>query len=146
MEQILQLNAYGLRAAGIDPSDDYYDGEDFDDIERTYSRAAGGALLVGEVAGQVIAMGGIRRVTTEICELLRMRVYPEFQGRGYGKAILLLLEEKAADLSYQRIRLLTGEDQHPAVDLYAKHGYTVTEREIIMDMPSVHMVKELHGV
>jgi hypothetical protein len=71
---LLALNAYGLKAAGIAAADDYYRGEDFDNIENTYTVAAGGCMLVGEQGGKIVAMGGIRRVDESTCELLRMRV------------------------------------------------------------------------
>jgi GNAT superfamily N-acetyltransferase len=142
-DALLALNAYGLRAAGIDPEQDYYAHEDTTELERTYSEAAGGCLLVGEVDGKIIAMGGIRRVDETTCELLRMRVYPKYQGRGYGRAILERLEREAGRLGYRRIDLLTGEDQHPAVDLYARHGYRITGRETLIGIPSVHMSKNL---
>ncbi|MGI5292740.1 GNAT family N-acetyltransferase [Nonomuraea polychroma] len=142
-DDVIQLNAYGLQAAGIDISSDYYEGSDLSNIDGTYSNAARGALLVGEIADRIIAMGGIRQVSTETCELLRMRVHPDFQGRGYGTAILLHLEATAAHLGYRRVQLLTGEHQHPAVDLYTNHGYQVAQREILVGIPSIHMIKDL---
>jgi GNAT superfamily N-acetyltransferase len=137
------LNAYGLKAAGIAVDDDYYAGEDFADLAGTYSEAAGGAMFVGEVDGKIVAMGGIRQINETTCELLRMRVYPEYQGQGYGTAILRLLELEARRLGYKGIRLLTGEKQHPAIDLYSRHGYRVVRRETLIGIPSVHMTKEL---
>jgi GNAT superfamily N-acetyltransferase len=140
---LLALNAYGLKAAGIAVADDYYRGEDFDNLENTYTAAAGGCMLVGEQDGKIVAMGGIRRVDESTCELLRMRVYPDYQGRGYGRTILELLEREASRLGYRRVTLLTGESQHPAIDLYVRHGYRTTLREVLAGMPSLHMSKDL---
>ena len=142
-EQLVALNAYGLNAAGIDIDDDYYKAEDFADLEQTYTPEVGGCLVVGEMDGKIVAMGGIRRVDKTTCELLRMRVYPAYQGRGYGTAILLLLEEKAIGLGYTRIELLTGQYQRPAVDIYARHGYVVERQETLLGIPSVYMSKRL---
>jgi GNAT superfamily N-acetyltransferase len=140
---LLELNAYGLKAAGITAEDDYYVGEDFSDLESTYSTEAGGMMLVGEISGKVVAMGGIRRVDDATCELLRMRVYPEHQGRGYGGLILRSLEQEAIRLGYHKIALITGENQHPAIDLYVRHGYRIARRETLIGIPSVHMIKEV---
>jgi ribosomal protein S18 acetylase RimI-like enzyme len=140
---LLALNAYGLKAAGIAVADDYYRGEDFDNLENTYTSAAGGCMLVGEQDGKIVAMGGIRRVDENTCELLRMRVYPDYQGRGYGRTILELLEREASRLGYRSVTLLTGENQHPAIDLYVRHGYRTTLREVLAGMPSLHMGKDL---
>jgi GNAT superfamily N-acetyltransferase len=143
LDELRALNAYGLTAAGIDPADDYYADEDFSNLAETYSEQVGGAMLVGEIDEKIIAMGAIRRVDAVTCELLRMRVYPEYQGRGYATAILRLLEREARRLGYTRIELLTGEDQHPAVDIYTRNGYRITRRETVIGIPSVHMRKEL---
>jgi ribosomal protein S18 acetylase RimI-like enzyme len=140
---LLALNAYGLEAAGIAAADDYYRGEDFDNLENTYTAAAGGCMLVGEQDEKIVAMGGIRRVDESTCELLRMRVYPDYQGRGYGRTILELLEREASRLGYRCVTLVTGENQHPAIDLYVRHGYRTTLREVLAGMPSLHMSKDL---
>jgi GNAT superfamily N-acetyltransferase/2'-5' RNA ligase len=143
LTQVLAINAYGLTAAGIAVDDDFYAGQDLADIQGTYAKSAGGVLLVGGLNEQIVAMGGIRRIDTTTCELLRMRVRSEHQGQGYGTAILRLLERQAKELGYQRIVLLTGEEQHPAVDLYTRAGYRVTRREMLLGIPSVHTGKDL---
>lgn len=140
---LADLNAYGLRAAGISPEDDYYADADMADLEASYAPANGGTMLVGVADGRVVAMGGIRRVDASTCELLRMRVCPEYQGRGFGSAMLTSLEDEARKLGYQRITLLTGEFQHPAVDVYRRHGYRVDRRESLLGIASVHMSKPL---
>lgn len=146
LDELRALNAYGLTAAGIAPADDYYADEDLSNLEETYAEQAGGIMLVGEVDKKIVAMGAIRRINAVTCELLRMRVYPEYQGRGYATVILRLLEREARRLGYTRIELLTGEDQHPAVDIYTRHGYRITHRETVIGIPSVHMCKELDPV
>lgn len=140
---VVALNAYGLAAAGIPPDQDYYAGEDTADIARTYSEAAGGLMLVGEVDAKIVAMGAIRRLDMRTCEILRMRVYSKYHGRGYGRAVLRLLEQEAQRLGYRRATLITGEDQHPAIDLYRRHGYRISRREILIGIRSVHMSKDL---
>ncbi|MBO0755583.1 MAG: GNAT family N-acetyltransferase [Bradyrhizobiaceae bacterium] len=142
-DAVAQLNAYGLAAAGIDLDEDYYEGEDLADIDSTYGERARGFLVIGELNKQVVAMGGIRRLDNDTCELLRMRVAPDYQGRGYGRAVLNRLEAEARRLGYSLIQLITGEHQHPAVDLYLRHGYQVTKREMLLGIPSVYMAKQI---
>lgn len=144
-EALLMLNVYGLHAAGIPVAEDYYAGKDFSGLEQTYSEKVGGLMLVGEADRKVAAMGGIRCVDDNTCEVLRMRVYPEYQGRGYGRAILELLECEARRLGYQQATLITGENQHPAIDLYTRYGYDITHREVLIGIPSVHMRKNLNA-
>ncbi|MEV0733608.1 GNAT family N-acetyltransferase [Polymorphospora sp. NPDC050346] len=142
-DELAALNAYGLAAAGIKAADDYYSDQDFQDLQNTYAEPAGGTLLVGEINDKIVAMGGIRRTSPSSCELLRMRVYPQYQGRGYGTLILESLETAARQFAYRRITLITGRDQHPAVDLYAHHGYRTFKEESLLGIPCVHMAKEL---
>lgn len=138
---VVELNRYGLAAAGVPEESDIYGG-DLDDIATTYPDGSG-ALLVGEVAGAVIAMGGLRRIDCTTCEILRMRVRPEYQGRGYGRAILSALETRGRRLGYQTAVLVTGPDQHPAVDLYLGAGYEQTEIEQFGSLIGVRLVKAL---
>ena len=118
-------------------------GVDMADLDGTYAPSAGGLMLVGTVDGTPVAMGGIRRIDDTTCELLRMRVDPEHQARGHGTAILQQLEAAAHQLGYRRITLITGENQHPAVDLYRRRGYRTDRRETLIGIPSVHMSKDL---
>jgi GNAT superfamily N-acetyltransferase len=141
--ELRALNRYGLTAAGIAPTDDYYADEDLSNLEETYTDQAGGVMLVGEVDRKIVAMGAIRRIDTVTCELLRMRVYPEYQRRGYATAILQALEREARRLGYTRIELLTGEAQHPAVDIYSRNGYRITRRDTVIGIPSIYMHKNL---
>jgi ribosomal protein S18 acetylase RimI-like enzyme len=142
-DAIVRLNAYGLKAARVPLAQDHYGNADITDLEGTYTTRAGGHMLVGEVDGALIAMGGIRRVGDTTCELLRMRVYPEHQGRGYGSVILEALEEEASRLGYRYVTLITGKDQHPAIDLYLRHGYQIEREETLIGIKSVHMSKDL---
>ena len=137
------LNEYGLRAAGIQLDDDIYAGDGADWSSPSYSAASGGCLLVGEADGSVVAMGALRRVDGTTAELLRMRVAPEHQGRGYATAMLQVLEAEAVEMAYGQIMLITGEEQHPAVDLYVLHGYETVERLELLSILSVKMVKRL---
>nr|BFE82252.1 hypothetical protein GCM10020093_048530 [Planobispora longispora] len=59
---------------------------------------------MGEVAGRVVAMGGIRRVDDETAEMCRLRVHPEFQRRRYGARMVSTLEIRALELGYLRLR------------------------------------------
>jgi ribosomal protein S18 acetylase RimI-like enzyme len=140
-ERVVALNRYGLAAAGVPLTADVYSG-DLDDVDAAYPPDRG-ALLVGEVGGQVIAMGGLRPVDAETCEILRMRVDPDHQGRGYGTAMLAALEHHADRLGYRHATLLTGPDQHPAIDLYRKAGYQQIRVEKHGDLVGVRLRKDL---
>jgi ribosomal protein S18 acetylase RimI-like enzyme len=140
-ETVVALNGYGLAAAGVSADADVYAG-DLDDVATTYL-SAGAVMLVGEADRRVMAMGALRRVDDSTCEITRMRVAPEAQGRGYGKAILAALEERAHRFGYRYAVLLTGSDQHPAVDLYRASGYQVIATEQHGHLTGIRMSKRL---
>jgi ribosomal protein S18 acetylase RimI-like enzyme len=135
------LNAYGLAAAGVPANADVYSG-DLDDNAAAYhtDRAA---LLVGEIHGMVVAMGGLRPVDADTCEILRMRVAPSHQGHGHGRALLMALEDRARQYGYARALLLTGPDQHPAVDLYRSAGYVEQDRQYFGDLDGIYLTRHL---
>lgn len=141
--RLVALNAYGLAAAGVPAEIDVYAG-DLDDITTTYLTARA-TMLVGESERTIVAMGALRPVDDSTCEITRMRVAPHAQGRGYGKAILNRLEDAARDRGYRYATLLTGPDQHPAVDLYRSSGYLITAQEHHGPLAGIRMTKQLEG-
>jgi len=143
-ESIVALNRYGLAAAGVPEEADIYRG-DLDDVAGTYLGRRG-VMLVGEVAGEVVAMGGLWQVDDASCEILRMRVHPGHQGRGFARDLLTALEEWARRLGYQSAVLVTGPEQHPAIDLYRSAGYVQGEAELFGELVGVRLVKSLGGL
>lgn len=117
----LALESTGARR-GNGPWDD-----DLHAIEQVYL-APGGAFLVGECAGQLVAMGALKPSSADRAELKRMRVHPEQQRRGHGQALLRALERRAIELGLTRLHLDTTTLQVPAQQLYLRNGYTETGR------------------
>ena len=123
---VLNLHRVALKDAGA-----YYESGAWDsdllDIENAYFRN-GGTFLVGIFGGQIVAMGALRRVSQYRGEIKRMRVMPELQRRGFGKAILTALEEEARKKGYQVLVLDTTIVQVAAQQLYLKNGYAEVSR------------------
>ena len=140
-EMLVELNRYGLAAAGIPEDADIYSG-DLDDIAGTYLNRRG-AMLVGVVGGAVVAMGGLWQVDAASCEILRMRVQLHHQGRGIARALLSALEDRARQLGYQTAALVTGPEQHPAIDLYHSAGYEQVGVERFGELVGVRLSKRL---
>jgi ribosomal protein S18 acetylase RimI-like enzyme len=140
-DAVVALNRYGLEAAGVPAEADVYAG-DLDDIEATY-QVGRAVMLVGETKDVVVAMGAIREIDSETCKILRMRVDPGFQRRGYGREMLSALEKHAVKLGYKRAVLLTGPDQHPALDLYTSTGYVVFASEQHGSLEGIRLGRDL---
>jgi ribosomal protein S18 acetylase RimI-like enzyme len=98
-------------------------------IEDVYLRNAG-EFLIGECDGQIVAMGALKRTSTERAEIKRMRVAREYQGRGFGQQILDALEARARALGYLTLHLDTSVLQISAQKLYEKNGFREVGREI----------------
>lgn len=73
----------------------------------------------GEIAGGV----ALRRFETEICEMKRLYVYPEYLRKGLGEALCKELIKQAKMLGYKKMRLDTIGKLNAANRLYDKLGF-----------------------
>ena len=76
-------------------------------------------------------------------EMVRLRVRPAAQRRGYGATVVSALEERAAEYGYRVLRGDTTELQAPALALYRKFGWRETRREVIGGIVNIYIEKEL---
>jgi ribosomal protein S18 acetylase RimI-like enzyme len=83
----------------------------------------GSGFFIGRVERRAVACGAFRPLGPGIAEIKRMFVDPEHRGRGYSKAMLMLLERMASESGYTALRLETRPLQHAAIALYEKLGY-----------------------
>ena len=90
--------------------------------------APDGAFLVGYSEGRPIAIGGLRRLASDVCEIKRMYVVPDARSRGAGRALLEALEDAARALGYRRVRLDAGPAQQHSRRLFATCGYVQIDR------------------
>lgn len=127
-DRVLTLEREALEAVDARPDEAGWT-DDLRTVEATYLDS-GGEFLVGELDGEVVAMGGLKRVDDATAEITRMRVDPDHHRRGFGEAVLLELESVAAALGYDELTLETTARQQAAQGLYEKYGYERTgERE-----------------
>ncbi len=111
-------------------------------IEETYLKHQG-EFLIGECDGLFVAMGALKRSNPERAEIKRMRVYREYQGRGYGQIILEELEARARALGYQILHLDTSILQLPAQRLYEKNGFREVGRDQYQQLEVILYEKHL---
>jgi GNAT superfamily N-acetyltransferase len=64
-------------------------------------------------------------------EIVRMRVHPNYQGKGFGKKMLLKIEQKALTLGYKELHLETDQRLKNATQLYLKNGYVFWREEYL---------------
>ena len=121
-DQVWRLHKVALVDAGADAGEGPWE-DDLRAIDDAYL-ASGGDFLVGEYQGRVVAMGALRRVGPADGEIARMRVRPELQRRGIGRALLELLETRAVEMGVRHLSLDTTAVQRAAQRLYESSGYT----------------------
>lgn len=84
----------------------------------------GGRLLLARSEGEIAGCIALRPVTSEVCEMKRLYVRPEFRAAGVGR---LLAERVIADgraLGYRRMCLDTLPTMSRAQGLYESLGFT----------------------
>jgi len=83
---VAYLHVFAIQQAGAYLGRGPWD-DDVYAIEAVYLNNQG-EFLLGEWDGMFVAMGGFRRTAPERAEIKRMRVHPDYQGRGFGQIIL----------------------------------------------------------
>ncbi|MGV3714263.1 GNAT family N-acetyltransferase [Pseudolysinimonas sp.] len=84
---------------------------------------AAGVFLVARIDGSPVGCGGIRMLSPARGEVKHLWVRPEARGTGLGRAILVELERRAADLGATEVVLDTNERLEAAQGLYRSSGY-----------------------
>jgi GNAT superfamily N-acetyltransferase len=92
-------------------------------VEATEFVPPDGEFVVATCGDEPIGCGGVRRLSGTIGELKRLYVRPAFRGQGTGRLLLATIEERAAALYFQTLRLDT-DGRHPAaLALFRSSGY-----------------------
>lgn len=115
--------------------------DDLRDIEGCYLNDSG-IFVVGEFEGKIVAMGAYKKSADGYAEIKRMRVYPEHQGKGFGREILCHLERCARENGYKGFILETSVYLYRAQKLYTAHGFVEIKREAIDGLDCIWYVKE----
>ncbi|GGE92381.1 GNAT family N-acetyltransferase [Mycetocola zhadangensis] len=100
-----------------------YGGPDETPIDDSDFSPPHGAVAVGYVDGEPVAMGAWRRMSDGKAELKRMFVVDSFRGRGFSRAVLSWLEESAYEHGSTVMMLETNENHPSAIALYRSVGY-----------------------
>jgi GNAT superfamily N-acetyltransferase len=82
-----------------------------------------GHFTVGRYAGEPAACGGFLMLDEKRAELTRVYVRPGYRGRGGGRLLLTVLEDRARVLGATEMVLNTRLDLIEARSLYRREGY-----------------------
>lgn len=139
---VFALHKECLAQVGLEPGDGVYYDDDFAGMEEVYLRS-GGEFLVGETRDDIVAMAGLRRIDDVTAEMVRLRVRPDEQGKGYGAALVIVLEERAVEFGYRVLRADTTVKQPVALELYRSFGWRESDRRITGETVTVYFEKAL---
>ena len=141
---------YSLHIRGLQQSKGFIDDpegrkvfdKDFLDLRAHYLDNRG-EFLVAESDGRIVGMGALQKVNDSTGEIKRMRIEPEFQGKGLGKTILERLMVRAKELGYKKLILDTSTNQIPAQRLYESYGFKEYKRAPLYDLEMIYYEKEI---
>ena len=82
-----------------------------------------GRLLLAFMNQQLAGCGGLRAIGSEIGEIKRMFVRPQYRGQGIGRALVTTLISEARQIGYTTLRLDSGPFMRDAHVLYRSIGF-----------------------
>jgi putative acetyltransferase len=124
-EQIAQIRELFLEYAkslGFDLCFQNFD-EELANLPGDYAPPEGRLLLVSSNT-QPAACVALHKITSEICEMKRLYVRPEFRGKGLGRELAEKIISAARQIGYKKLRLDTVEPRmKTAVAMYRQLGF-----------------------
>lgn len=87
----------------------------------------GGIYVQRDPAGEIMAMGGLRRLPDGAAEIVRIFTRPKFRGKGLGGQSVSHLVDEARRLGYGMVKLDTGVFMRSAQKIYGAAGFSLCE-------------------
>ncbi len=96
--------------------------KEFNQFDTMYG-APEGAFIYVTIDGKIAGGVATRKIDDKVCEMKRLYVYSEFQGKGLGKLLCQKIIDISKELGYQKMRLDTVSRLESANALYQKLGF-----------------------
>ena len=117
------LSKYGLN---LEPT-----GADLDvsDIEKYYFNNHGWFQIVLD-DNKIIGSVGVYHINKDECELRKMYLLEDYQGRGIGKKLMEDALQRGRELGYKVMTLQTNSLLNKAIPFYEKTGFQYNSKEV----------------
>ena len=92
---------------------------------------------------KIIGSYGIYRIDQSTCELRKMYLLSEYQGKGLGKLMMDDAFKKARELGYNEMFLETNKLLYKAISLYRRYGFVEVTPDHLSDQCDVAMSRNL---
>lgn len=124
MAELAALDITRVRELSLDTQAalDFYYASGEEELPGVYS-PPGGRLLLAIYGAETSGCVAFRRMTSDICELKRMYVRPEFRGKQIGWQLANTLIQTAREAGYTLMRLETTTYLEKAIALYSALGF-----------------------
>ena len=124
--EFMEWDSEQTKQVGLDPVEvvNFYYGTRDDSLPGPYAPPKG-CLLLATDSGNAAGMVAFKQISSNICELTRMYVRPEFRGKQLARNLIQMLITEARESGYDIIRLETTTFMQSAVALYSSFGFKV---------------------
>jgi len=116
---------------------------DLSDLNKFYFDNKGWFAVIDD-GDDIIGSYGIFRVSERVCELRKMYLFREYQGKGLGSLMMEDALHQAKALGYAEIILETNRLLDKAIQLYKKYGFAEYNPSHLSDRCDYAMRKEIY--
>ena len=122
--EFMEWDSEQTKQLGLDPVEvvNFYYGIRDDSLPGLYAPPKG-CLLLATNSDNAAGMVAFKQISSNICEMTRMYVRPEFRGKQLARNLIQMLITKARESGYDIIRLETTTFMQSAVALYSSFGF-----------------------
>lgn len=93
----------------------------------------GGSIVFARLENRIVGTCALLKIDSTTCELTKMAVDPDFQGRQIGRSLLQFIIAEAQDKSFKKMILLTSEVLNKALSLYRSEGFTLSNKKSVLE-------------